>query len=110
MALSSIVGLRSLSICSKASFIAYHQCITFNNDLPDCEIQEPIDSSHLLYTDYTKEDESVSLVTGSNLGKEGQHVYNENLALKKASKPHSKDKKRNGSSINFELSENIFNI
>jgi len=37
-------------------------------------------------------------------------VYNENPALKRISKPHSKGKERNEGGTNFELSENIFSM
>jgi len=84
--------------------------MTLNNDLPDCEIQKPINSFHLLYIDYVKKGESVSLVTNLTLGKECQHVCNENPTLKRASKLYGKDKERTVGGTNFEPSENIFNI
>jgi len=109
-ALFSLASSRSLLVCLKASSIVYHQHMTLNNNLSDCKIQKSINSSHLLYVDYTKEDESVSLATDSTSDKECQHMCNENLALKRAPKPYGKNKEKTVGGTNFEPSENMFNI
>ena len=70
-ALFSIASSKSSSICLKALSMAYYQHIILNNDLPNCKIQELINSFHLSYTDYIKKDESVSLVTDSTSYKKG---------------------------------------
>jgi len=47
--LSSNVGPRSLSISLSTSSRPYHEHIEMNNNLPDVNIWEPIDSSQLSY-------------------------------------------------------------
>jgi len=46
---SSNVSSRSASVVSKASSIPYHERMVINNDAPDEEFREPIDSSQLSY-------------------------------------------------------------
>ena len=48
---SSKVLSRSSSIMLNASSISYHIRMTYNNDAPDEEVREPINSSQLLYKD-----------------------------------------------------------
>ena len=46
----SNVSTRSVSIVSQASSLPYHERMLINNNLPDKEIMEPIDSSQLSYS------------------------------------------------------------
>ena len=49
--LSSNVSSRSFSIVSKTSTILYYERMVINNNTPDKESREPIDSSQLSYED-----------------------------------------------------------
>jgi len=61
-----------------------------NNDLPEVESREPIDSSQLSYEGNAETGHSVSVVTDKPPPKEGQCVQNEALALKTTPKPRGK--------------------
>ena len=85
--LSSKAGSRDSSISSSTLLVLYHQHMEMNNDHPEVESQEPIDSSQLSYEGNAETEHSVSMVTDKPPPKEGQHVQNEALALKTTSKP-----------------------
>ena len=84
--------------------------MTLNNNLPDSEMQEPINSSQLSYADKAKKGESVSMATDSTSDKEYQCVCNENSTLKRAPKLHSKSKEKTVDGANVEPSENMYNM
>jgi len=85
--LSSKAGSRDSSISSSTSSVLYYQYMEMNNDLPEVESQEPIDSSQLSYEGNAETRHSVSMVTDKPSPKEGQHVQNETSALKTTPKP-----------------------
>ena len=58
-----------------------------NNNLPDFDTQDPINSSQLSYEENIDVGETVSNVTDKTLPKEGQCVLHEALALKTTPKP-----------------------
>ena len=59
-------GLRDLSIFLTVSLKAYHKYMECNNNLPDDNIQEPINSSQLFYKKHLKDEVPVSIATDSN--------------------------------------------
>ena len=65
---------RSISVTSNAFSILYHEKMETNNDLPDKEIRNPIDSSQLLYKDKDKADNSVRKVTNKDSTRNQQCV------------------------------------
>ena len=79
-----------------------------NNDLPEEEIQKPIDSSQLSYEENTKVGDSVSKVIDELSPKEGQHAHNKALALKNTPKLWGKGVPNNNS--NMISSQNTINI
>jgi len=78
--LSNVLS-KSVFIVSKASLIPYHERMTINNDLPNQEHIEPINSSQLSYSGNGQERNHSSIVTDIVLSQEFQHVLNEVLAL-----------------------------
>ena len=46
-----------MSISLRCSFISYHEHMEINNNLPDVDLQEPVDSSQLSYKDKKKDEE-----------------------------------------------------
>ena len=68
--------------------MSYHYHIILNNDCPDTEIQEPINSPQLSYAENVEVDELVRKVTNLNSGNNCQYICNKNPALKRASKPN----------------------
>ena len=59
----SNVSTRSMSIVSQASSLPYHERMLINNNLPDKEIIEPIDSSQLSYSGNSQERNCNSMAT-----------------------------------------------
>jgi len=81
-----------------------------NNDLPDIEIWEPIDSSQLSYGGETEVGELVRKAIDKDSASTKQHVCNEAPALKKILKPHSKGKDKTNDESISSSSESIINI
>jgi len=108
-ALTSRASSRSSSISSNTLSILYHQCIELNNNLPDIESQEPIDSPQLFYTRGAEAGDLVRLATDKNSANNSQHVCNEILALKRISQPHSKGKGKLIDGPSSSPSENMVN-
>jgi len=71
---SSKANSRDSLVSSSTSSIPYHQHIEMNNDLPDVETQDLIDSSQLSYKGNAEVGNLVSKVTDNPSPKKGQHV------------------------------------
>jgi len=80
--LSSKARSRSFSVFSSTSSISYYKYIEMDNNKPEEDIREPIDSSQLSYKDTTNKGESVSRVTVTSPADGKQCESNEALALK----------------------------
>jgi len=89
-ALLSKNSLRIFSISSSTLFVLYYQYMEINNDLPDIESQEPIDSSQLSYKENVEVGSSVSKTADNLSPKKSQHVNNEASALKSTPNPQDK--------------------
>ena len=85
--LSSKPSSRNLSVSSSTSLRPYYKYIKLNNDLPNINLWEPIDSSQLSYKNNTRNEKLVSKVANSNSIKNSQHSTYESSALKTTSKP-----------------------
>ena len=79
---SSKVSLRSASVTFNALSILYHERIEINNNFPNKEFRNSINSSQLLYKDNNKEGNSVSEATDNSSIRNLQCVQNEALVLK----------------------------
>ena len=84
--------------------------MVINNDLPDIEIWDPINSSQLSYAGKTEVEDLVRMATDKNSTSKNQCVCNKTPTLKKVLKPYSKDKDRTIKDSNFNSLENILNI
>jgi len=80
-----------------------------NNDLPDIESQEPINSSQLSYVGEAKVGDLVKLVTNKDSASNSQFICNETPAIKRISQPHGKDKDRSIDGPSSSPSENVVN-
>ena len=78
----SKVSSRSILVTSNASSILYYERIKTNNDLPDEEIRNPIDSWKLSYKDEDKASNSVRKMTDKDSTKNQQCVQNKAPAIK----------------------------
>ena len=78
-----------------------------NNDLPDIESQEPIDSSQLSYT--REAEYLVRLVTNKDSASNSQYIYNEISVLKRISQSYSKGKGKSIDGPSSSPSENMVN-
>ena len=58
----SNVSFRSSSVVSKTSTIPYHERMIINNNTPNEEFREPIDSSQLLYNDNSQINDHINKV------------------------------------------------
>ena len=85
--LSSKAGSRNLSVSLSTLLVLYHRYIENNNDLPDINIWDSIDSSQLSYDGNVETSKSVSKAADTNLPKEGQYVSHKTPALKTTLKP-----------------------
>jgi len=85
--LSSKPSSRNLSVSSSTSSRPYYKHIKLNNDLPNINLWEPIDSSQLSYKNNTRNEKLVSKVADSDSIKNSQHSTYESSALKTTSKP-----------------------
>ena len=86
----SIPSSRSTSVTSNASSIPYHEKMEINNNLPDKEIIDSIDSSQLSYQDNNGEDITVSEATDNSSTRNPQYVLNKAPALKNTPKLQGK--------------------
>ena len=106
--LNSKASLRSSSIYLSTSSVLYHWHMKINNTLPDIKSREPIDSSQLSYKENEEIGNSISMTTDKPSPKEGQHVYNEALALKSTLKPWGKGMSNNNT--NMSSLQDVINI
>jgi len=65
--LSSKASSKSPLVFSSTSSVSYHKHMEVDNDKPEENIREPIDSSQLSYKNATNKDKSVSGVTDTSL-------------------------------------------
>ena len=105
--LSSKVNSRDVFIFSSFFSCLYHECIKINNDLPDVNDQEPINSSYLFYKNIIEDKELVSKVADTNITTETQCGKHEGPILKTAHKSQGRDNSNNNSNS---TPQNIFNI
>jgi len=82
--LSSKAKLRSSLISSSTSSISYYEYMELENDKPEDNIREPIDSSQLSYKDNMDKGEFVSRIANTFPTNRKQYVLNMALALKTA--------------------------
>jgi len=84
---SSKPSSSNLSVSSSTSSKPYYKYIKLNNDLPNINLCEPIDSSQLSYKNNTRNEKLVSKVADSNSIENSQHSIHESFALKTTFKP-----------------------
>ena len=95
---------RSAFISSSVSSQPYHKRIVLNNDLPDEEVVEPVDSSQLSYKDKSKERNTVSKATDHKSTRRQQCASNEVPALDTSTAQHV-----NNDIINIQLPYMLWN-
>jgi len=78
---SSKASFRSTLISSSVSSQPYYKRIVLNNDLPNEEVVEPVNSFQLSYKDKSKEKNTVSKATNYKSTKRQQCILNETPAL-----------------------------
>jgi len=83
LAISSKCSSREFSILSNASSISYHRRMKINNDFPEEDYTNPVDSSHLSYARTAKMGELVSMATDKEATSNSQYVDNEVPVLKR---------------------------
>ena len=83
--LTSKSNSRSSSVFSSASSIPYHEHIEVDNNKPDNNSREPIDSSQLSYVNNSNRGKPVSRMANNFPVDRSQHVSNEALALMSSS-------------------------
>ena len=79
-----------------------------NNNLPNEEIRNPINSSQLLYKDKDKADNSVRKATDKDSTRNQQCVQNKALILKNT--PTTQEKGKLPNNTNISQSEDVINI
>ena len=82
---------RSTYVISKASSILYHKKIVINNNLPNEEFVELINSSQLSYNSNGQERNYISMATNLILFQGPQCVSNKTSALNTCNVPHVSD-------------------
>ena len=105
--LSSKTNSRNLLISLGTSLKLYHEHMKLNNNLPDIDIWEPINSSQLSYKDNTVDEKPVSKTANSNSTENLQHGIYEGPALKTTPKSQGKSTPINNSNS---ISQDTFNI
>jgi len=96
--LSSKASSRSSSVFSSTSSIFYYEYIEVDNNKPEEDIREPIDSSQLSYKDFMNKYKFVSRMADTFSTDRKQHKSNMALALKMA--PQLRGKVSNNNSFN----------
>ena len=89
---SSKCSSRESSILSNASSMDYSRRMELNNELPDEDSFNPIDSSQLSCTETVKVSQSVSMASDKETASISQHGDNEVPARKRVPKPHGEGK------------------
>ena len=105
--LSSKTNSRNLLISSNTSSKPYHEHIELNNNLPDIDIWEPINSSQLSYKDNIVDEKPVSKTANSNSTENLQYGTYEGSALKTTPKSQGRSTPINNSNS---ISQDTFNI
>ena len=105
---SSKASSRNSSVTSNVSSIPYYERMEINNNLPDEDLRDPIDSSQLSYKDDVGEGNSVRKAADNGPTKDSQRVQNEASALKNTPKPRGEGASLN--STNMSPSQNTINI
>ena len=95
-AISSKCSSRESSILLNASSIPYHRRMEINNDLPEEDYTNLVESSHLSYAGTAKVSDSVSMATDKEAASNSLRVDNEVPALKRVPKPCGKGKQIEG--------------
>jgi len=72
---------RSSLVSSSAFSIPYHECMKVDNNKPDDDSREPINSSQLSYADNLNRGKPISRMADNSPINRSQHVFNETLAL-----------------------------
>ena len=80
-----------------------------NNNHPEKDYTNPVDSSNLSYARTVKVGDSVSIATNKKAAGNSQHVDNKIPALKRVPKLHGKDKDKQIEGDNTISSEHISN-
>ena len=78
----SKMNSRELSILSNTSFAPYHEKMEYNNNLPNEEIWDSVNSSQLSYKENIKIGKLVRIATNNSPQEGLQHVPNKTPALK----------------------------
>jgi len=104
----SKVNLKSVSVTSNAFSIPYYKRMETNNNLPNEEIRNPINSSQLLYKDKDKAGNSVRKATDKDPTRNQQCVQNKALILKNT--PITQEKGTLPNNTNISQSEDVINI
>jgi len=108
MTSSSKASLRSASVTFNTSSIPYHKRMKINNNLPNKELRDPIDSFQLSYKGNNKEENLVNETTNNSLIRNPQCVQNKAPALKNTPKPQGKGTSVNNT--NRSQSDDVINI
>ena len=100
---------REASVLLNASTTPYHERMEINNNLPDEDVQGPIDSSQLSYNNNVEVGYSVRKAGDNHPPRDSQHVQSEAPALKNT--PKSQDESvSNNNNTNTCPSQNTINI
>jgi len=105
--LSSKTNSRNLLISSGTSSKPYYKHMELNNNLPDIDIWEPINSSQLSYKDNIVDKKPVSKIANSNSIENLQHGTYNSPALKTIPKSQGRSTLINNSNS---ISQDTFNI
>jgi len=105
--LSSKTNSRNLLISSGTSSKPYYEHMELNNNLPDIDIWEPINSSQLSYKDNIVDKKPVSKIANSNSIENLQHGTYNSPALKTIPKSQGRSTLINNSNS---ISQDTFNI
>jgi len=101
---------RSISVSSVALSCAYHLKMEYNNNFPNKIEVDPIDSSHLLYSDdVERRENSVSKATDTGPTRSLQYILHNIPALNKAPELQGKGTSINTTNMSF-LQEDVINI
>jgi len=84
---SSKMNSREASVLSNASTTPYHERMKINNNLPDEDVWDPINSSQLSYNNNVEVGYSVRKAADNHSPGDLQHVQSKAPALKNTPKP-----------------------
>ena len=111
---SSKTNLRESLILSNASSAPHYKRMEMNNNLPDEDVQDLIDSSQLFYNRNVEIDEFIRKMTNNHFPGDSQYIWNKTLALKNTPKSWNEGVFNNNTNIclsqdaiNIQLSYNV---